>query len=144
MWPGWGHASENYKLPLALSKSPRRPVWIGPSVSSMLLLGDKIGSIIIAQFVNVPCVPWSGSHVRCSAEDLEGNCYYLYYIYIQNIIIFDSFFFSWDSLPRPSRSSLHHNNRRGVRYLRTFGLSIDDKGLCWWWREGHSKSVQPE
>lgn len=38
----------------------------------MIALGDKIGSTIIAQSVGVPCVPWSGSHIKCSELDLAS------------------------------------------------------------------------
>eukprot|EP00820_Chromera_velia_P026301 Cvel_10268.t1-p1 / transcript=Cvel_10268.t1 / gene=Cvel_10268 / organism=Chromera_velia_CCMP2878 / gene_product=Acetyl-CoA carboxylase, putative / transcript_product=Acetyl-CoA carboxylase, putative / location=Cvel_scaffold616:49-10561(-) / protein_length=847 / sequence_SO=supercontig / SO=protein_coding / is_pseudo=false len=70
VWPGWGHASENYQLPLALRKASREIVWIGPSPESMIALGDKIGSTIIAQApdVRVPCVPWSGTDVKMPSD----------------------------------------------------------------------------
>lgn len=64
VWPGWGHASENHELPQALLKASRPIAWIGPKPLSMLALGDKIGSTIIAQSCGVPCVPWSGSDVK--------------------------------------------------------------------------------
>jgi acetyl-CoA carboxylase/biotin carboxylase 1 len=102
VWAGWGHASENPRLPDALAaaaldtdadegetlsaapvvneaiasvavplaggdKPPKQaPIWIGPPSSAMRALGDKIGSTLIAQSANVPCVPWSGSglHVK--------------------------------------------------------------------------------
>jgi biotin carboxylase/acetyl-CoA carboxylase carboxyltransferase component len=59
VWPGWGHASENYLLAEALEKIGI--AWIGPSSSSMRLLGDKIASLLQAQSVGVPCASWSGS-----------------------------------------------------------------------------------
>ncbi|KFG50753.1 acetyl-coA carboxylase ACC2, partial [Toxoplasma gondii FOU] len=59
VWPGWGHASENHRLPAILQTLKRKTIWIGPSPQAMLALGDKIGSAVIAQSVNVPCVPWS-------------------------------------------------------------------------------------
>eukprot|EP00954_Amorphochlora_amoebiformis_P020009 1336188-Amorphochlora_amoeboformis.AAC.1 len=65
VWAGWGHASENPKLPDGLAAhnrtSKQQIVWIGPSGKAMRALGDKIGSSIIAQSAGVPCIGWSGS-----------------------------------------------------------------------------------
>eukprot|EP00915_Cephaloidophora_sp_WS-2016_P009778 GHVH01014072.1.p1 GENE.GHVH01014072.1~~GHVH01014072.1.p1 ORF type:complete len:2409 (+),score=321.17 GHVH01014072.1:129-7355(+) len=61
VWPGWGHASENYKLAEAITNA--NLIWIGPNAAAMISLGDKIGSSIIAQSVDVPCVGWSGSDI---------------------------------------------------------------------------------
>uniref|UniRef100_A0A915N0P3 Biotin carboxylation domain-containing protein n=1 Tax=Meloidogyne javanica TaxID=6303 RepID=A0A915N0P3_MELJA len=47
VWAGWGHASENPRLPEELSK--RNIVFIGPPSKAMFALGDKIASTIIAQ-----------------------------------------------------------------------------------------------
>ena len=66
VWPGWGHASENPDLPEALARTPRKIVFLGPHSSAMALLGDKIGSTIIAQAAGVPTVSWSGSEVSSS------------------------------------------------------------------------------
>lgn len=63
VWAGWGHASENPKLPEALAQAKRRIIWIGPGPAAMHSLGDKIASTIIAQSAGVPCIPWSGSHI---------------------------------------------------------------------------------
>nr|POF07007.1 acetyl-coa carboxylase [Quercus suber] len=63
VWAGWGHASENPKLPESLAASPKRIVFIGPPGSAMRSLGDKISSTIVAQHANVPCIPWSGTGV---------------------------------------------------------------------------------
>jgi hypothetical protein len=63
VWPGWGHASENPDLPEALARTPRKIVFLGPHSNAMALLGDKIGSTIIAQAAGVPTVAWSGSEV---------------------------------------------------------------------------------
>ncbi|KAH8740617.1 acetyl-CoA carboxylase like biotin dependent carboxylase involved in fatty acid biosynthesis [Cryptosporidium ryanae] len=68
VWPGWGHASENPDLPLALSKARRKIIWIGPSAESMETVGQKIQSNIIAQSVDVPCVPWSGDGIFVNIE----------------------------------------------------------------------------
>lgn len=46
VWAGWGHASENPKLPSALKKCGI--VFIGPPASAMWSLGDKISSTIVA------------------------------------------------------------------------------------------------
>nr|XP_004227021.2 LOW QUALITY PROTEIN: acetyl-CoA carboxylase-like [Ciona intestinalis] len=59
VWAGWGHASENPKLPEMLSKA--NIAFLGPSASAMWALGDKIASSIVAQTAGVPTLPWSGS-----------------------------------------------------------------------------------
>nr|XP_039264326.1 acetyl-CoA carboxylase-like isoform X1 [Styela clava] len=59
VWAGWGHASENPKLPKMLSKV--NIAFLGPSASAMWALGDKVASSIVAQSVDVPTLPWSGS-----------------------------------------------------------------------------------
>ena len=61
VWAGWGHASENPKLPESLALTKNGVVWMGPPPSAMRALGDKIGSTLIAQTAHVPCMPWSGS-----------------------------------------------------------------------------------
>ncbi|KAM7252837.1 hypothetical protein ACFE04_025455 [Oxalis oulophora] len=66
VWPGWGHASENPELPDALLA--KGIVFLGPPSTSMAALGDKIGSSLIAQAADVPTLPWSGSHVKTSAD----------------------------------------------------------------------------
>ena len=63
MWAGWGHASENPKLPEQLSKAGI--TFLGPPQQAMWALGDKIASSIVAQTVNVPTLPWSGSGESC-------------------------------------------------------------------------------
>lgn len=63
VWAGWGHASENPRLPEALAASKHKIVFIGPPGSAMRSLGDKISSTIVAQSANVPCMPWSGTGV---------------------------------------------------------------------------------
>ena len=59
VWAGWGHASENPKLPENLAKNGI--MFMGPDAHAMWLLGDKIASSIIAQTAGVPTLPWSGS-----------------------------------------------------------------------------------
>lgn len=60
VWPGWGHASENPKLPNTLDKLGIK--FIGPNGPVMSVLGDKIAANILAQTANVPSIPWSGSY----------------------------------------------------------------------------------
>ncbi|XP_013400503.1 acetyl-CoA carboxylase isoform X2 [Lingula anatina] len=69
VWAGWGHASENPKLPELLHK--HGITFIGPTESAMWALGDKIASSIVAQSAGVPTLPWSGSGLTVSWSD-EG------------------------------------------------------------------------
>ena len=59
VWAGWGHASENPKLPELLSRHGM--AFIGPPEKAMWALGDKIASSIVAQTAGIPTLPWSGS-----------------------------------------------------------------------------------
>ncbi|KAG8961417.1 acetyl-coenzyme-A carboxylase [Tulasnella sp. 419] len=63
VWPGWGHASENPRLPESLATSKHKIVFIGPPGSSMRSLGDKISSTIVAQSAKVPTMAWSGTGI---------------------------------------------------------------------------------
>ncbi|KAF2858960.1 acetyl-CoA carboxylase acc1 [Piedraia hortae CBS 480.64] len=72
VWAGWGHASENPKLPESLAASPKKIVFIGPPGSAMRSLGDKISSTIVAQHAGVPCIPWSGTGVDEVEVDKQG------------------------------------------------------------------------
>ncbi|KAK4149263.1 acetyl-CoA carboxylase [Chaetomidium leptoderma] len=72
VWAGWGHASENPKLPESLAASPKKIVFIGPPGSAMRSLGDKISSTIVAQHADVPCIPWSGTGVNEVSVDDKG------------------------------------------------------------------------
>jgi acetyl-CoA carboxylase/biotin carboxylase 1 len=63
VWAGWGHASENPRLPESLAASKHKIVFIGPPGSAMRSLGDKISSTIVAQHAEVPCMPWSGTGI---------------------------------------------------------------------------------
>ena len=63
VWAGWGHASENPRLPEGLAASKHKIVFIGPPGSAMRSLGDKISSTIVAQSAQVPTMPWSGSGI---------------------------------------------------------------------------------
>ena len=56
---GWGHASENPKLPATLAH--HGIVFIGPSSEAMDAVGDKICANLLAQSVGVNVIPWSGS-----------------------------------------------------------------------------------
>ncbi|KAI9670036.1 MAG: acetyl-coenzyme-A carboxylase [Caeruleum heppii] len=70
VWAGWGHASENPKLPETLAAS--KIVFIGPPGAAMRSLGDKISSTIVAQHAKVPCIPWSGTGVDQVHVDDDG------------------------------------------------------------------------
>ncbi|KAJ2907251.1 hypothetical protein MKZ38_006545 [Zalerion maritima] len=72
VWAGWGHASENPKLPESLAASPKKIVFIGPPGSAMRSLGDKISSTIVAQHAKVPCIPWSGTGIDDVEVDSKG------------------------------------------------------------------------
>eukprot|EP00850_Spirogloea_muscicola_P009035 SM000050S16960 [mRNA] locus=s50:1564:20514:- [translate_table: standard] len=67
VWPGWGHASENPKLPMQLAA--KNIAFMGPPAGAMAALGDKIGSSIVAQAAGVPTLPWSGSRVKVPLSD---------------------------------------------------------------------------
>lgn len=70
VWAGWGHASENPKLPELLRNN--NLVFIGPPEHAMWSLGDKIASSIVAQTANVPTLPWSGSgRPMCGSQMVE-------------------------------------------------------------------------
>ncbi|KAM6965705.1 acetyl-CoA carboxylase 2 [Aplochiton taeniatus] len=62
VWAGWGHASENPKLPELLDKAGI--TFLGPSSKAMWALGDKVASSIVAQSAHIPTLPWSGSGLR--------------------------------------------------------------------------------
>lgn len=64
VWPGWGHASENPKLPAKLKELGI--TFIGPNSSVMAALGDKIAANILAQTAQVPSIPWSGDGLTCN------------------------------------------------------------------------------
>uniref|UniRef100_A0A667YIW6 acetyl-CoA carboxylase n=1 Tax=Myripristis murdjan TaxID=586833 RepID=A0A667YIW6_9TELE len=62
VWAGWGHASENPKLPELLNKAGIS--FLGPSSKAMWALGDKVASSIVAQTADIPTLPWSGSGLK--------------------------------------------------------------------------------
>ncbi|RSH85904.1 acetyl-coenzyme-A carboxylase [Apiotrichum porosum] len=70
VWAGWGHASENPRLPELLAKS--NIIFIGPPGSAMRSLGDKISSTIVAQSADVPCMPWSGTGIAETELSPQG------------------------------------------------------------------------
>jgi acetyl-CoA carboxylase / biotin carboxylase 1 len=72
VWAGWGHASENPRLPESLAASKNRIVFIGPPGSAMRSLGDKISSTIVAQSADVPCMAWSGSGISETTLSEQG------------------------------------------------------------------------
>ncbi|XP_043924452.1 acetyl-CoA carboxylase 2 [Protopterus annectens] len=61
VWAGWGHASENPKLPELLEKSGI--AFLGPPSKAMWALGDKVASSIVAQTAGIPTLPWCGSEL---------------------------------------------------------------------------------
>ncbi|CAM4660645.1 unnamed protein product [Lepidochelys olivacea] len=71
VWAGWGHASENPKLPELLQK--HGVAFLGPPSEAMWALGDKVASTIVAQTVQIPTLPWSGSGLmaKWTEEDCE-------------------------------------------------------------------------
>ena len=74
VWAGWGHASENPKLPELLNRNGI--TFIGPPEAAMWALGDKIASSIVAETAGVPTLPWSGSGLKVSwteADRLSGR-----------------------------------------------------------------------
>ncbi|KAM6297727.1 acetyl-CoA carboxylase 2 [Aegotheles albertisi] len=73
VWAGWGHASENPKLPELLQKNGI--AFLGPPSDAMWALGDKVASTIVAQTVQIPTLPWSGSGLvaQWSKEDQKDQ-----------------------------------------------------------------------
>jgi acetyl-CoA carboxylase / biotin carboxylase 1 len=70
VWAGWGHASENPRLPETLAAN--KIVFIGPPGSAMRSLGDKISSTIVAQSADVPTMAWSGTGISETALSEQG------------------------------------------------------------------------
>jgi len=66
VWAGWGHASENPKLPERLAKCGI--TFMGPPAKAMRSLGDKIASSIVAQSAGVPTLDWNGSGEKCNGD----------------------------------------------------------------------------
>jgi len=70
VWPGWGHASENPKLPAGLAAAGIK--FIGPTSPVMSVLGDKIAANILAQTAQVASIPWSGDGLEAQLNE-EGT-----------------------------------------------------------------------
>ncbi|XP_061322456.1 acetyl-CoA carboxylase 2 isoform X2 [Pezoporus flaviventris] len=70
VWAGWGHASENPKLPELLQKNGI--AFLGPPSEAMWALGDKVASTIVAQTLQIPTLPWSGSGLLAQQSE-EGQ-----------------------------------------------------------------------
>jgi acetyl-CoA carboxylase/biotin carboxylase 1 len=71
VWPGWGHASENSRLPAELER--HGIAFIGPSKEAMDLVGDKIRANLLAQSCSVPVLPWSGSGVHVEGKHVPSS-----------------------------------------------------------------------
>ncbi|XP_063000242.1 acetyl-CoA carboxylase 2 isoform X2 [Elgaria multicarinata webbii] len=71
VWAGWGHASENPKLPELLHK--HGIAFLGPPSQAMWALGDKVASTIVAQTVHIPTLPWSGSGLVAEWTEEENE-----------------------------------------------------------------------
>uniref|UniRef100_A0AC35FMC3 Acetyl-CoA carboxylase n=1 Tax=Panagrolaimus sp. PS1159 TaxID=55785 RepID=A0AC35FMC3_9BILA len=71
VWAGWGHASENPRLPEELCR--HNISFIGPPSNAMFALGDKIASTIIAQTVDIPTIEWSGSGITAPEPDPSSS-----------------------------------------------------------------------
>ncbi|XP_074869913.1 acetyl-CoA carboxylase 1 [Carettochelys insculpta] len=69
VWAGWGHASENPKLPELLHKNGI--AFMGPPSQAMWALGDKIASSIVAQTAGIPTLPWSGSGLQVDWQETD-------------------------------------------------------------------------
>ncbi|KAG5461236.1 MAG: acetyl-CoA carboxylase 1, partial [Olpidium bornovanus] len=87
VWAGWGHASENPRLPEQLQKCNPPIVFIGPPGFAMRSLGDKIASTIVAQSASVPTMPWSGSGITSTALTAEGHVHVPEEIYRQATVV---------------------------------------------------------
>ena len=71
VWPGWGHASENPKLPSGLAAKGIQ--FIGPTAPVMAALGDKVSANILAQTADVPSIPWSGGGIKSALDPKTGE-----------------------------------------------------------------------
>jgi len=71
---GWGHASENPKLGDLLKERMqalgKEITFVGPTSDNIRVLGDKIGSILLAQKAGVSTMPWNGDGM---VADLDEN-----------------------------------------------------------------------
>ena len=73
---GWGHASDNPKLGDLLQErmnaAGREITFIGPTSPVMRVLGDKIGSNLLAQSADVSTMPWNGDGLTANLDE-NGN-----------------------------------------------------------------------
>jgi acetyl-CoA carboxylase/biotin carboxylase 1 len=73
---GWGHASENPKLGDMLKEKAaqmgKEVTFIGPTSPVMRVLGDKIGSNLVAQKAGVSTMPWNGDGMTADLDEF-GN-----------------------------------------------------------------------
>ena len=73
---GWGHASENPKLGEMLKEKAaelgKEITFIGPTAPVMRVLGDKIGSNLVAQKAGVSTMPWNGDGLTADLDE-NGN-----------------------------------------------------------------------
>lgn len=77
VWPGWGHASENPRLPRDLDAAGI--VFMGPPASAIDAVGDKIRANLLAQSNRVNVIPWSGTGLTLEGttvppETMEAAC----------------------------------------------------------------------
>ncbi len=66
VFPGWGYLSENPDFSLALEQNGI--TFMGPSSKTILQLGNKINSMIIAEKNGVPITKWSGQQLLKNLE----------------------------------------------------------------------------
>ena len=73
---GWGHASENPKLGDMLKEKTaalgKQITFVGPNSPVIRLLGDKIGSTLLAQTAGVNTMPWNGDGMTADLDE-NGN-----------------------------------------------------------------------
>ena len=73
VWPGWGFLAEDPDFAERLAQAGI--AFLGPSVETVRMLGDKLAAKRLAEAANVPGLPWSGDTVdrqslRSAAEKL--------------------------------------------------------------------------
>lgn len=73
VWTGWGHASENPRLPSLLAAE--NIAFLGPPASAMNAVGDKIAANILAQSVGVNVIPWSGTGLTVPGTDIPPDVF---------------------------------------------------------------------
>lgn len=68
VWPGWGHASENPRLPAELER--HGIAFIGPPSDAMEVVGDKIKANLLAQSCDINVIPWSGTGITVEGKHI--------------------------------------------------------------------------